>query len=324
MRFSRERMYSQLIKGNRFHLTVRGIEQPTSTIEERTRGVTEEIEKAGGVPNFFGHQRFGTIRPNTHLVGKYLVRGEPEKAALTYLAEPYPHEHPEARSVRQQLQDTMDFKEALERFPRFLRYERLMLNHLVRYQNDYVGAFRTLPRRLRKLFVQAYQSYLFNRFISERIRRGIPLDVPEVGDYVIRLDEHGIPTEGWAQTTEQNIQDIVAAVKEGKLAVAAPLVGPNQPPSKGVEGEIEQKILEEENLTPDTFKISFMPEATAEGLVREVLNPVWNMQLEEITEDTENDGKQMLKLGFSLNRGSYATVILREFMKPQDLIQAGY
>ena len=41
-------------------------------------------------------------------------------------------------------------------------------------------------------------------------------------------------------------------------------------------------------------------------------------------EDKENPGKQMMKLGFTLNRGSYATVVLREFMKPQDLIEAGY
>ena len=67
-----------------------------------------------------------------------------------------------------------------------------------------------------------------------------------------------------------------------------------------------------------------MPEATAEGRVRAVLNPVWNLLQEEIAEDKENTGKQMMKLGFTLNRGSYATVLLREFMKPQDLIEAGY
>jgi tRNA pseudouridine13 synthase len=106
--------------------------------------------------------------------------------------------------------------------------------------------------------------------------------------------------------------------------VAAPLVGPSQPPSKGVEGEIERAILEAENVTPEAFKLSYMPEATAEGRVRAVLNPVWNLLLEEISEDKENEGKQMMKLGFTLNRGSYATVLLREFMKPQDLIQAGY
>jgi tRNA(Glu) U13 pseudouridine synthase TruD len=67
-----------------------------------------------------------------------------------------------------------------------------------------------------------------------------------------------------------------------------------------------------------------MPEATAEGRLRAILNPAWNLVLEETSEDKENEGKQFMKLGFSLNRGSYATVLLREFMKPQDLIISGY
>ena len=323
-RFSSERMYSQLIKGNRFHLTIRGIDHPVSVIEERAKSVQEEIESVGGVPNFFGHQRFGTIRPNTHQIGKYLTRGDAEKAALVFLAEPSIHEHPKAMEARQQLQDTMNFEEALEGFPGFLRYERFMLRHLTKYPNDFVGAFRELPRRLRKLFVQAYQSYLFNRFLSERIRRGIPLNEPQVGDYVNKLDEHAIPTDGWDQVTDQNIQEITTAVKEHKMCVAAPLIGPDQPPSDGIQGEIEQAILEAENVTPEQFKIPFMPEATAEGRVRAILNPVWNLLQEEIADDSENPGKQIMKLGFTLNRGSYATVLVREFMKPQDLITAGY
>jgi tRNA pseudouridine13 synthase len=324
LRFSRERIYSQLIKGNRFHITVRGIDHPDSVIDERIKGIIGEIERRGGVPNFFGHQRFGTIRPNTHQVGKYLTIGDSEKAALAFLAEPRMHEHPEARAARQQLEDNMNFAKALEQFPRFLRYERFMLRHLARYPTDFVGAFRTLPRRLRKLFVQAYQSYLFNKFLSGRIQRDIPLNEPKVGDYLIKLDEHKIPTEECSQATEQNIQHVTAAIKEGKMCVAAPLIGPNQPSSKGIQGEIEQTILQAENVTRTAFKIPYMPEATAEGRVRALLNPVWNLVQEEISEDKENKGKQMMKIGFTLNRGSYATVVLREFMKPQDLIQAGY
>lgn len=323
-RFSRERMYSQLIKGNRFHITIRDIEQPFSVIEERTKSVREEIESIGGVPNFFGHQRFGTIRPNTHKVGKYLTRGDPKKAALAFLAEPSINEHPEAREARQKLQDSLNFKESFELFPRFLRYERFMLRHLVEYPTDFVGAFRKLPRRLRKLFVQSYQSYLFNRSLSERIRSNIPLDEPQIGDYVIYLDEHGLPTEVYDQANSSNIKKFEKLVKEGKICIAAPLVGSNQPPSKGVQGEIEKNILESEDVTQEIFKISFMPEATAEGRLRAILNPAWNLVLEETSEDKENKGKQFMKLGFSLNRGSYATVLLREFMKPQDLIISGY
>jgi tRNA pseudouridine13 synthase len=250
--------------------------------------------------------------------------GDVEKAALVFLAKPSAHEHPEAREARQNLQDTMDFGEAFERFPRFLRYERYMLRHLAKYPKDFVGAFRKLPRRLRKLFVQGYQSYLFNRFISERILKGISLYEPQIGDYAIRFDEYGLPTEEYDQATVTNLQTIEQLVKEGKMCVAAPLVGTKQPPSKGVQGEIEKEILEAENVTPEKFQIPFMPEATAQGRVRGILNPVWNLLQEDIAEDQENPEEQIMKLGFTLNRGSYATVLLREFMKPQDLITAGY
>jgi tRNA pseudouridine13 synthase len=324
VRFSKSRIYSQLIQGNRFHITIRGIINPPSVIEERVKDIQNEIAGLGGVPNFFGHQRFGTIRPNTHQVGKHLVKGDVEKAALAFLAEPSLHEHPEAREARERLQDTRDFKEALARFPRFLRYERFMLNHLTKYPRDFVGAFRELPRRLRKLFVQAYQSYLFNRFLSERMRRNILLNEPQIGDYIIKLDEHGLPTDDYDQVTAQNLQTMEETIEEGKTCIAAPLVGTMQLPSGGLQGEIEQKILETENLALEDFQLSFMPEATAEGRVRAVLNPVWNLVQEEMSADVENRDMQMIKLGFSLNRGSYATVLLREFMKPQDLIEAGY
>lgn len=322
--FSKERMYSQLIKGNRFHITIRGIEHAPYVIEKRVNKTKEEIEQMGGVSNFFGHQRFGTIRPNTHIVGKHLTRGNPDAAAVAFLGEPTIHENPQAREARQQLQDNMNFEEALEQFPRFLRYERFMLQHLTKYPTDFVGAFRELPRRLRKLLVQAFQSYLFNRFLSERLRQGIPINEPQVGDYVIRLDDYGLPTENYDQATETNIQIIEKLVKEGKMSVAAPLIGPNQPLSKGTQGEIEHMILETESVTPEQFKIPFMPEATAQGKVRAILNPVWNLVQEEVAEDKENREKHMMKLAFNLNRGSYATVVLREFMKSQNLIEAGY
>ncbi len=77
-------------------------------------------------------------------------------------------------------------------------------------------------------------------------------------------------------------------------------------------------------MVPEQFKISYMPEVTAEGRLRVIFNPVWNLVQEEISQDKNSDEGMMIKLGFTLNRGSYATVILREFMKSQNLISAGY
>ena len=322
--FSRRRIFSQLLLGNQFQVVVRAISRTSSVIEQRVKDVQGELSSLGGFPNFYGHQRFGTIRPITHLVGCFLTQSDLEKAALTFLAQPSVHEHPESREAREQLQDTQNFEEALRCFPRYLRYERLMLGHLAKQPKDFVGAFRKLPLKLRKLFVQAYQSFLFNKFLSERIRRGIPLDEAQIGDYVVNVDDHGLPTKGFMQVTAPSLQTVEEALKEGRMRIAIPLIGFKQPPSQGVQGEIEREILEIEKVNPQNFYVSFMPEVSAPGKLRTILVPTINLSAEKVSRDSTNPSKRKVRLDFTLHRGSYATVLLREFMKPLDLIKAGF
>lgn len=322
--FSRRRIFSQLILGNQFQVVVRAISHTSSVIERRVKDVQGELYSLGGFPNFYGHQRFGTIRPITHLVGRFLTRGDLEKAALTFLAQPSVHEHPESRKAREQLQDTQNFEEALRCFPRRLNYERLMLGHLAKQPRDFVGAFRKLPLKLRKLFVQAYQSFLFNKFLSQRIRRGIPLNEAQIGDYTVNLDNHGLPTTGFMQVIAPSLQTAKKVLKEDRMRIAIPLIGFKQPPSQGVQGEIEREILEIEKARPQNFYVSFMPEVSAPGELRTILAPTIDLSAEEVSRDSANPSKRKARLDFTLHRGSYATVLLREFMKPLDLIKAGF
>ena len=152
------------------HKHQRRRDQEESFIKEQVAQTMQEINQVGGIPNFYGHQRFGTTRPITHLVGKAILKGDFQEAAMIFLAKPSPDEHPSSRQARTELQETRDFKLALEHFPKQLRYERSMLNYLAEKPDDFTGAFRTLPAKLQALFVQAYQSYLFNRFLSERVK----------------------------------------------------------------------------------------------------------------------------------------------------------
>ncbi len=324
LRFSDERVYSQLLLGNQFHITIRTISHSSSVIEKRVKNIQNELFSLGGVPNFFGHQRFGTIRPNTHLIGKLLVRGDLERAALTFLAKPSLYEHPESREARQQLQDTQDFVEALHCFPTRLRYERLMLVHLAKQSKDFIGAFRKLPSKLRRLFVQAYQSFLFNKFLSQRMKREVDFNDVQVGDYVVHLDRYGLPTMEFEQATAQSLPSVKKALKKGKMQVAVPLIGFKQGPSEGVQGEVERGILEDENVVPRNFYIPSMPETSAPGRLRTVLAPITDLSVEEASRDSASPPKRKIRLSFTLHRGSYATVLLREFMKPRNLIKAGF
>jgi len=324
LRFSEEMVFSQLLLGNQFRVLIRAVSHTSSVTERRVKKVQSELLSLGGVPNFFGHQRFGTVRPITHLVGRSITQGNWKNAALIFLAEPSPHEHPESREARQQLRDTWNFREALRLFPRYLRYERMMLAHLVKQPKDFVGAFRKLPLKLRRIFVQAYQSFLFNRFLSQRIRHGPSINEAQVGDYVVSLDRHGVPTDESTPVTTQSFFHVKKALNEGKMRVAIPLLGFKRKPSEGIQGEIEQEIIEIENVSPRNFYVPLMPEISAPGRLRAILAPVIKLSVEQPAKDLLNPSKREVELKFTLHRGSYATVLLREFMKPRNLIEAGF
>ena len=239
--YIREALSLFYLLGNYFTIKIKAIKYKESTIETRISQTIEELEALGGIPNFFGHQRFGTTRPITHLVGKAIVRGNFEEAAMLFLAKPSVHEHPASRQARHELKLTKNFKQALENFPRQLRFERLMLNHLADKPYDFIGAFQQLPVKLQELFVQAHQSYLFNRFLSERIKQGYYLNKAEVGDCVVGIERSGLPLTTMAKNvTAENLASINEQIKAGKLRISLPIIGVKQKLSQGVMGQIEK------------------------------------------------------------------------------------
>ncbi len=322
--YFRSRLSAYLLLGNSFKITIRSISHSKTFIRRAIGDTFKELEVLGGLPNFFGHQRFGTTRPITHLVGKALVKGDFQKAAMLFLAKAFPNEHVESKIAREELYRTQDFKQALKSFPKNLYYERLMLLHLNKNPKDYIGAFRRLPSRLRVLFPQAYQAYLFNRFLSRRIAMGLPLNSVEIGDYTVKLDSSSLPTMDSCIVGETTLHEIRREIAYGRMRLAIPLVGYRQRLSGGVQGEIEKSILEEEGVALEGFKVEGMPELSLKGGMRIALTPLKDFEIEEISKDSANPFKNMVKLNFTLHRGAYATVFLREVMKPLNLIKAGF
>ncbi|MEM3725615.1 MAG: tRNA pseudouridine(13) synthase TruD [Candidatus Bathyarchaeia archaeon] len=323
--FFRHKLSSYYLLGNNFSIKIRALRHSKSAIQRRIKETIKELEELGGVPNFFGHQRFGTTRPITHLVGKAIVKGDLRKAVTLFLAKPSLNENPKSRQAREQLWNSQDFQKALKNFPKQLRYERLMLRHLAKKPEDFVGAFKTLPIKLQMLFPQAYQAYLFNKFLSRRIASGLPLDKAEVGDYVVNVQRSGLPLLTMYKIVKSEaLTEVNKALRNGRMRLALPLIGFKQKPSQGLQGEIEKQILEEEGITPENFKIHFMPEISSKGELRTALTTLNNFQLREISDDSANSSRNKAKLSFMLYRGSYATILLRELMKPRNPIKAGF
>jgi tRNA pseudouridine13 synthase len=321
--YFREPLCSFYLLGNNFKITIKEIGHPKGFVDDQTANVAAEIAAAGGIPNFYGHQRFGTTRAITHLVGRAIVKGNLEEAAMVFLAKPSPYEHSKSRRARSELQATQDFKQALQDFPIQMRFERLMLAYLVENPKDFSGAFRKLPSKLQMLLVQAWQSYLFNRFLSARIRAGFSLGKAELGDYVVNLERSGLPMVKTGKIVDSaNVADANKLIEAGKMRVALPIFGAKQKLSGGVMGDLERQILEEESVEAVGFRVPEMPEISARGELRAGVCPVKDFSAKTFLAES-NEGLQM-SLEFMLLRSAYATVLLREIMKPVDLIAAGF
>ena len=324
LRYSPNLIFQHMLYGNTFQIVIRRIQHPRAVITDRTEATLSRLRSLGGFPNFFGHQRFGVTRPITHKVGKALVKGNLEQAVLLFLAEHSPWEHSQSRLARERLSKSCDFETALEEFPKILFYERLMLSYLNKHPDDYIGALRQLPIRLRRLFLQAYQSYLFNYFLSERAKREIPIERPKSGDFVLKVDSNGLPSRSYIKATSRNLEGLWQSVKKERMCVALPLIGFRRSTSEGVQGEIESSILQREKLTPQDFHIPSLPEVSAGGGLRTTVAPVQGLRFEVPKDDELNPSSRKLELNFTLHRGCYATSFLREIMKPGNLVEAGF
>jgi tRNA pseudouridine13 synthase len=294
--------------GNTFKIKLRNTELKGEELAASVAQTGQELEALGGFPNFFGVQRFGSIRPVTHLVGKHIVHGDFERAVMMYIGNPNDEEDDSSRLPRQRLQETMDLEAAMQEFPRTLTFERMLIGWVLRNPGDWSGAIRTLPPNLQMMFVHAYQSYLFNLILSERIRRGIPLDRPVVGDVVLPADRTGYADHDKpVPVTKFNLDLVEKSVREHKAFVSGVLFGSESKFAEGEMGEIERKVIETEGVRLQDFIVPQIAECNSRGSRRELVSPFKDLKLQCSEESVD--------LAFTLGKGCYATVMLREYMK---------
>ncbi len=288
------------LAGNRF----------TTTLTEENCGKkvsADEIEekaKALGyrVPNFFGEQRFGSMRKNTHLVGKLIVQGKLRDAVMNYLTFVEEGEKEDARAARERLAEEKDFARALDYFPLYLKYERSMISHLNAYPKDYVGALRRLPRALQLMFVHAYQSWLFNQLLEQRRADGKLFEAVK-GDWWCKVDRNGFPKAGDAEevTSKKKVDEVTELVGKNKAFVLGHIIGYETKPS-----EDEEKLLKKEGIKPGDFNFASMPELSSKGSLRPLFVTMAGFEVL---------GKEPVKIRFLLPAGAYATVALQELLR---------
>lgn len=271
--------------GNRFSIRIRNSSQSGNPDSIR--------EELGGIfPNYFGEQRFG-VRGNNVDVGLGILKGDFRSATMAFLADSTNEIRQEAVEARKRIAEEMDFRRALDYFPSYLKYERLVIEYLARFPDNYANALRRLPRQLSLMFVHSVEAEIFNRELEDRVRNKM-LD-PVVGELACGTNSYGFPDIAKTKTLESsdNVDEYFAVGN---------LVGYKSGNLTPKEGE----LMDEMGITADSFRARGMNELNSKGTTRVLFAPYGDMALEN-ADGTAN-------FTFSLPAGSYATVLLDEFV----------
>ena len=210
------------------------------------------------IPNYFDEQRFSK---NNAEIGKSILKKDLKKAVDLILE----------GSSENNVGFERDVKEYISKLP-----------------NDFIGAIKKVPKKIRMMYVHAFQSLIFNKTVSELI-------MSETDDYKKVKYSQGC---------------FVFPKKEIKNA-KIPIVGFGTEFKDNKLREISLKLLKEEGITLRDFIVRGMPELTCEGDERYMFVKAEKLSIK--TDDDElNKNKKKCIVSFTLPKGSYATIVIKK------------
>jgi tRNA pseudouridine13 synthase len=188
-----------------------------------------------------------------------------------------------------------DLTGALRQMPRHCRSEREVLQRLVSRPEAWEKAFFVIHPRLKKLYLSAFQSFLFDKVVELRLAT------------IDRLVEGDLAWKhlNGACFLVENAATEAPRAESFEISASGPMFGSRMKQPAGAVLALEQDILAHEGLCPDDFDRG--SGVRVEGERRPLRVP-----LEAAACRMENN---LLIVEFSLPRGSYATSVVREITK---------
>jgi tRNA pseudouridine13 synthase len=281
------------LKANRFAIKIRNV-TPTDVI--KLRPMLAEIQRRG-MPNYFGEQRFGRRNDNDKL-GAACVRGDHKALLSQLLGNPDPAADDAETARARAAFDRGELDEAMRLFPRHHGMERRVLHRLIKTHRP-SSAVWSIDEKLRRLWVSALQSRVFNEIVAKRIDS---LDGVMNGDFACKH-------ENGACFLVEDAEKEQPRAGAFEISPTGALIGFRVSMPQGEPLRIEQEAFAAHGLTPQDFKRAGAIRVKGER------RPLRVQPTDiDLAAGVDEHGPH-ITVAFTLPAGSFATMLLRELMK---------
>ncbi len=309
------------LTGNNFQITIRNIDKKDFNI------ISNNLNKLKyGAPNYFDNQRFGSVI-NNNFIGKYYLLEHYEKGMKLFLTKYTSNENKIIKNLKRYIQLNWDnwpkikqyvFKNNIKSrtYVKIINYlNNEYINHINNNTNNnnintnnnnynvikneiFKKSFNLIDNNLKKMFVYSYQSYLWNQCIKEYFKLIISKENKYFVDYNCgtMLFYKNINEELFNNLKNEKFPTIVPDknynnLKEQYYKIILKIL------------KIEKLKLEQFNNLNNLNKLVYSQ--------RNILNIPENIKYSEFIVDEANKGKYKINIQFNLNKGCYATIIIK-------------
>jgi tRNA pseudouridine13 synthase len=273
--------------GNLFTIVVRDLSEEEAGALAETCWAME----TQGLPNYFDEQRFGSLS-DEGFIGKAILMRDAEKAVRLYLAVPMIGDPAEIREFKALVQSHWgQWGYLLHQAPRPSNL-RSVITFLKDHPHDYRKAVNLIQDRLLSIYLSAYQSWVWNHILARYLERDAPAPRSvEIAGTPFPLLEAGDDLEA-LQKLEVDMPRLTSCYA-GAIAEAA------------------DKVFAMEGLDIRDFKARILRRVYLSKGER----PVWfapaELEVGAPFRDERAPGRWALSVRFSLQPGSYASLVLK-------------
>jgi tRNA pseudouridine13 synthase len=288
--YSRKKIKIGDLAGNRFTIVVRDVkESELADISQRAETIV-----TSGVPNYFDSQRFGSVIDRI-FIGKEVVLKNYEKAVKQYLTA---YQKTETKKIKDEKRKILSQWNDLVGVRVYNKAFAIVIKEYINTK-DWRAAYRKIPAHLREMYVNAYQSFLWNECVKEILKNSVEKKKLYPVEYVIGAFLF------YANLSEDEMKKIPGTFQTISESVTL----------SDVEQRIVDRVLIKEGLTLADFAIESETGNFFKTRARQVLLTPDDFMISEPKKDELNSkGNTMrykIQVSFSLPKGCYATIVTK-------------